>query len=470
MRTAALLALVLLLGWIRAQPDDTPRMEDVLDGRRGALVTISGTVLGDPLPVHGIRNTPCRFPLRVELVALDGDKTQSVVGRIEVLWFGRLGYGSSPAYGERWDLEGRLRAAGNTDRSDQLCLVSGKRQSERVSRGAMAAIVQSCLALRNGAARTLRQGVEDYPDAVGMVQALLLGCRSEVSKEAHGLFVRTGTLHIFAISGLHVGIVVGLVIFMLAVMSIPRRWWVFIVAPLLIAYALVTGMKPSAIRACIMAIVFLSAAALHRKADGFAALAFAAILLLLFSPGMLMDASFVLSFSVVTGILLLYPLLEKALRPLWEPDPFAVEREAWAVRVMRGFGRRAAALLSVSVAAWLVSAPLIAVYFGRVAPVGLLANVFVVPMAFLIVLSGSLSIVLGLFITMGADLFNHASLALSQFLMAGLRVLALIPGGCVKVGSVPLWAPVLWYGLLAMVVLYLHAVSGGTQSGQRELH
>jgi competence protein ComEC len=260
-------------------------------------------------------------------------------------------------------------------------------------------------------------------------------------------------------------------IFMLAVMSVPRRWWVFIVAPLLIGYTLMTGMKPSAIRACIMAIVFLSAAALNRRADSLSALAFAALLLLSFSPGILTEASFVLSFSVVAGIILMFPFFERVLRPLWEPDPFLLEREGWLRRATRGAGKRMAALAAVSVAAWLVSAPLIASYFGRVAPVALIANVFVVPMAFLVVLSGSLSIVLGLFFAIGADIFNHASLSLTRILMAGLRALAVIPGGCVKMGTIPWWAPMLWYGLLGVVLLHLYGRhTDRTELEGRELH
>jgi ComEC/Rec2-related protein len=456
-RNVALLLLVAVLGWMRVQPDPRPVVDAVLSGCESGTVEITGAVTGDPLPDRDVQGSAYRFPLEVEKVALDGHDRVEAKGRVEVLWFGSLTYGTSPAYGERWTIEGTVRAKRRSSRQGRFLLVSSNRKSNRVSRGAMAALVQFCLELRHGAAETLRLGVEAHPESVGMVQALLLGCRSELSAEAHRLFVRTGTLHIFAISGLHVGIVVGLIIFSLAAMSVPRRWWVLVVAPLLIAYTMMTGMKPSAIRACIMAIVFLSAAAIHRRADSFSALAFAAIALLAFSPEILANASFVLSFSVVAGILLLFPFLDRLLRPLWEPDPFQVERDGKAVKLVRGIGKRTAALAAVSVSAWLVSAPLIAGYFGRMAPVALIANVFVVPMAFLVVLSGSLSILLGLFLAVGADVFNHASLALTRFLLSGLKLLAWIPGGCFKVGDVSWWLPVAWYVVLGVLLLYLHA-------------
>ncbi|MBL7076318.1 MAG: ComEC/Rec2 family competence protein [Kiritimatiellae bacterium] len=457
LRNVALLTVVLLLGWMRVQPDLRPEFGTILSDPREQAVEVTGTVTGDPLPDRDVKGAAYRFPLSVEGVDTGDGIRQAAKGQIDVLWFGSLGYGVSPAYGERWRVKGDVRLRRRFSRTGRYLLVSSNRKSERLTRGAMALLVQYCLGLRHGAAETLRVGIEDYPASVGMVQALLLGCRSELSAQAHRLFVQTGTLHIFAISGLHVGIVVGLIIFMLAVMSVPRRWWLFIVAPLLIAYTLMTGMKPSAIRACIMAIVFLGAAALHRRADSFSALAFAALLLLVFSPGILTQASFVLSFSVVAGIILLYPHIDRLLRPLWAPDPFQIEPEKRGVRMVRSVGKRAAALAAVSVSAWLISAPLIACYFGRIAPVALIANILVVPMAFLIVLAGSLSIVLGLFLAFAADIFNHASLALTHILLTGLKTVALIPGGCVKVGDVPLWVPVLWYASIGVSLLYVYA-------------
>jgi ComEC/Rec2-related protein len=456
LRSGALLLLVLLLGWIRVESNPLPGVDSVVTQKLSDPVEITGIVAEDPLPERNHRGAAYRFPLRVGSVSVDGTAPVPVQGQIEVLWFGSLAYGISPAYGERWSIEGPLRAKRRFGRNGRYLMVSSNRKSQRLSRGVMAAVVQFCLGLRHGAAETLRVGIEDYPESVGMVQALLLGYRSELSAEAHRLFVQTGTLHIFAISGLHVGIVVGLIVFVLAAMSVPRQCWVFVVAPLLIAYTLMTGMKPSAIRACIMAIVFLAAAALHRRADSLSALAFAALLLLSTSPTMLTSPSFVLSFSVVAGIILLFSHIDRLVRPIWAPDPLIVEREKKSTRLLRGIGKHVAALAAVSVSAWLISAPLIACYFGRVAPVALIANIFVVPMAFLVVLSGSLAIVLGFFVSITADIFNHATLALTHGLMAGLRALAWIPGGCLKVGPVPLWIPALWYGSIALLLLYAH--------------
>jgi len=91
------------------------------------------------------------------------------------------------------------------------------------------------------------------------------------------------------------------------------------------------------------------------------------------------------------------------------------------------------------------------------APVALLANVWVVPMAFLIVLAGALSIVTGSVAAFGADIFNHAALTLTHVMLAGLELLVKIPGGFFEVPHVPLWIVGCWYGGLGLALLYLYA-------------
>lgn len=454
--TPFLLAVVLLVGWLRVAPESRPGLASCFPDGSADDVVVTGVVRGDPLPDRDIRGQAWRFPLEVARVGAQGRTGEAVAGRVDVLWFGRLGYGASPAYGERWQLDGPLRARRWGGRQSAYLLVSSYRESRRLSRGFMARLVQICLYVRHRAAETLRIGVHDYPDSVGIVHAMLLGYRSELARDVHDLFVRTGTLHVFAISGLHVGIVVGVVVFALTVAGIPRQRWLYVVTPLLIAYTLMTGMKPSAMRASIMAVVFLGATALNRRADSISALAFASLLLLALAPEMMTALSFVLSFAVVGGILLLFPFVDRWLRPLWARDPFIIEPESRRMRLLRGAGRYVAALVGVSVSAWLVSAPLIATCFGRIAPVALLANVFVVPMAFLIVLAGALSIVAGFFVSHAADLFNHANVALTHVMLMGLKGLALVPGGSHRVGEVGWYVPAVWYALLMVGLLYLH--------------
>jgi competence protein ComEC len=347
--------------------------------------------------------------------------------------------------------------------------VSGLRSSECLQRGSPHSPGATCLAGRRAAARILALGIEDSPRTVGLLRALLLGYRSDLTPGDRDLFAVTGTLHIFAISGLHVGIVCLLLMRLLSALGVPRTLWAAWIAPALAVYTFATGAKPSAVRACIMAVLFVSAPLLGRRPDSLSAVAAAALLILGVYPKQLQQAGFVLSFVVVTGLILLVPVAVRCLElavaeagvrfgrgtrsvmPLfWEPDPArdrsAPNRLAW----LQGAVRYLASLVALSCSAWLVSAPLTAYYFGRFTPIAIVGNVLVVPLAFLIVLGGCLSLLLGSVLGVCAAIFNHANLALATVLVQALRLMSRVPGGAIDVPRPSPWAVGLWYALLAV--------------------
>jgi hypothetical protein len=108
-------------------------------------------------------------------------------------------------------------------------------------------------------------------------------------------------------------------------------------------------------------------------------------------------------------------------------------------------------LVVLSVSAWLVSAPLSAYFFGRFTPVPLVSNVVAIPLAFLSVLAGCLSILTGQAVPVLADIFNHANLALVELLTLLTDCLSRIPGGSTHVGPVPAWTIWSWFALLGLV-------------------
>ena len=96
--------------------------------------------------------------------------------------------------------------------------------------------------LREAAAQTLSNGIGKHPGQLAVYKALLLGYRKAIPPEIHQRFKRTGTLHIFAISGLHVGIVGLLITVVLKTIGIPRDRWGLLLLPLLLGYVMDTGM------------------------------------------------------------------------------------------------------------------------------------------------------------------------------------------------------------------------------------
>jgi len=106
-----------------------------------------------------------------------------------------------------------------------------------------------------------------------------------------------------------------------------------------------------------------------------------------------------------------------------------------------------------STAAWLVSAPLIARWFNIVAPVGLLANLLVIPAAALVLLAGCLSIIFGLFFPLLGEIFNFANLVLVSALISFTGLIARIPYSHFFVQSPPLWSIAIWFGTLCAWIL-----------------
>lgn len=272
-----------------------------------------------------------------------------------------------------------------------------------------------------------------------------------------------------------------LITVVLKAFRVCRVYWVLFLGPLLIAYTLATGARASAVRACIMAIIYFLAPLLGRKADVFSTLALAALIILVAVPAQLFDVGFIFSFVVVTGIIVLYPIFESMspLEKLARQDRFIprgiemdgrdLDELTWRERigvffrtkvikhVWRPFLKYVSSLVSVSCSAWLVSAPLTAYFFGRFAPVALLGNLIVIPLAFLIILTGCLSIVLGSCIALFADIFNHANLALVSILVWATKFMASVPFGSIQVSNQPLWLILTWYVLLAGAALLLRS-------------
>ena len=288
---------------------------------------------------------------------------------------------------------------------------------------------------REKAAQRLEAGMDDRPVQTAILKALVLGYRKDIPVDTMDVFRRTGSLHIFAISGLHVGIVGLLLVIVLKSVGIPRDWFGVCLLPLLFMYVAATGMKASALRAMLMAGVFLLAPLFRRKPDIPNSVAFAAILLLMLNPKELQSAGFVFSFGVVVFIVMIFAAVPKH----WLQG-------GW----LRSYG---VSLVITSLAASLASLPMTAFYFGRFSPIALLGNLAVVPLTFCIVLAGWLSVL----IPAASSVFNHAALVFIDLMLHSVVWLDQLPGSSFVVDRPPLLAVGLWY--VSLIYLFVHASS-----------
>jgi len=289
-----------------------------------------------------------------------------------------------------------------------------------------------------------REGIEAFIDANtsppgrGMLKALLIGERGEIPNEVREAFIAAGAVHILAISGLHLGIIVTLIFFSTKGMlklseRVLLRYDIRKVAalatfPPLLAYILITGFPISTIRAGIMASCFLASILIDRYRNPLNTLAFAAFIILLASPTALWDPSFQLSFSSVLGIIVLTPPLYRLLYP---QDPLTLLTPQKGSKFKRGI----ALSFIASFAAIVVTSPIVAFHFHRVSTMGLASNAVIIPIVGLGVLPlGLLSLPLIPLFPSGSALLAQTAAALAH---GGIRAMEMISSLPFAVGYLP---------------------------------
>jgi competence protein ComEC len=263
-----------------------------------------------------------------------------------------------------------------------------------------------------------------------LAQGIILGIRGNIPQSVKDDFIRSGTAHLLAISGLHLAIVVGILL-SLGIWLFGRRHYLYVWLALggIWLYALITGMNPPVVRAAIMASLFLAAEFFGRQRSGIVALTFAAAIMVGVSPQVLQDASFQMSFAAMAGLIFIFPLLQP--------------RGRRVVSVVLGEGGKGVSAanfvadsFSVSVAALLAVWPLVAYYFGIVSFAAPFATFCALPALLGIILIGVFAAVLGIiFLPLGYALGWLAWLFLSYLLLVA-DIFATIPLSFIEVSRI----------------------------------
>ena len=192
-----------------------------------------------------------------------------------------------------------------------------------------------------------------------IMKGLLLGGR-EVGEETRQRFSAAGISHLLAVSGLHVGIVCGVLVWLLKKLGLTARERLIIACALVYFFSFMVGLTPSVVRASVMMGVLMLAAAVNRKQDMLTSLSLAAFLMTALKPYVVYSVSFQLSFLACLGIALFYPMFN---------------------RVFGFAGKHLSAAVSITLASQVLVVPLLIRYFGSFAPVSVLANLLAVPLA-----------------------------------------------------------------------------------------
>ncbi|GAB4272130.1 MAG: hypothetical protein Tsb0018_04200 [Opitutales bacterium] len=290
----------------------------------------------------------------------------------------------------------------------------------------------------------------------GIYTAMLLGKKGTLDPSMKEAFVQSGTFHIFAISGLHIGVIAGALFFVLRWLRLSSISGALLGLGILLAYVIITGASASAMRAYLMASFLWGAHIALRRPAPFAALVASALIALLMSPAQLWEPGFQLSYSVVTGILLYGLPLSKALKTKLNRLTYLVPKSSISQgrKALTWAFDRSLESAAITWSATLYSLPLIVAYFHIISPGGIFLNLILVPLASLTIVLGFFSIFFGLFflgwISAGLNILASGlitclqGLALGTMKLHGLFWEATLRG--------PAWA---WIGLGSLILIIL---------------
>ncbi len=278
-------------------------------------------------------------------------------------------------------------------------------------------------------------------EAAGLLRGLLLADRSGIDYETKTEFVNSGVIHILAVSGLHVGYIILIFLFVFGRFNIFIKSILAIVG--LIAFLLITGMPASVFRAVTMAVVITFAYITNRSSNIFNSLAIAAFILLAVNPEELFSAGFQLSFSAVLSIAVIYPILQKYI---------------YSLKINSKLLNFILLFMGVSLSAQIGTLPLTMIYFGKLSLVSLITNLIVIPLAGVIVGIGIFTLVLSIFITPLAIYFASTN----EFIIFLLFKIISFTGGSlysfIHIRDFSIYDAIIFYAALILIMIGLKKI------------
>lgn len=271
------------------------------------------------------------------------------------------------------------------------------------------------------------------PPEAAVLNGVVFGTQGMIDRQTREAFNETGIVHILSVSGLHVGLLLAGLIALFSLLKISPGLTAPLATPVLIFYAIMTGINPAVLRATLMALLFLWAHHLGRDQDWPTTLALAALVILLWNPLQIYHPGFQLSFSATWGLLYLGPLLARFFMGLFDGIPPTIARAA-------------AQGIAIPLAAQLATIPLVAWYYNLISPVSIPANLLAAPLVGLILALGLLAAGLGVIWLPLAGLVNASTVIVMDMFLGLVGFLQELPGAVVYLATPPVLLAVAWYG------------------------
>ncbi len=277
----------------------------------------------------------------------------------------------------------------------------------------------------------------------GFLKAILIGDRASLDSAINDDFVKTGTVHILAISGLNVVLIAGIFLTFLGIFRIPKRASLVLTLAFLVLYSFTAGSSPPIIRATIAFSIFVIGYLICRDSDALNSLSIAALLILLWNPKELFDPSFQLSFISILSIIIFNPEMDRLL---------GIKKE----RISSATGKIKQYILksvSVSIAAWLGTWPLIASYFNIISPISIIANLVVIPIIFIVTAASFLFFITALIPNLFTLLFTQSISLIEDLLFSLNRYFATLQFSHFRIGTPPIGYSIIYYAFISLTLI-----------------
>lgn len=313
--------------------------------------------------------------------------------------------------------------------------------------------------LRRAAQQALHHAVD--PQYRGIAAALLLGSRSEIPAETEEVFIGTGTMHLLAISGLHIGILCLLLVRLGHWLFIPWNRCLLLIAGFCITYAFITDLRPSVVRATVFVILFTLSQLTLRQVTLPTVISQTATLMLVWQPHLVFDTGAWLSFLSVLSL----AWADRGALPDHQRDTLSMPSSRQPVPLtprehLQQTARRMRQWLAARYRPmlWILAAtiPLTAWEFHVVSPIGLVINVLLIAWTVLTLWLGFAALVLGILLPFVPNLPGIGF----SWMLAGLthtvEQSASVGIGHVYLPNLPSWFLPAWYVLLLSAVAASH--------------
>ncbi|MHC4324364.1 MAG: ComEC/Rec2 family competence protein, partial [Planctomycetota bacterium] len=294
--------------------------------------------------------------------------------------------------------------------------------------------------LRQAATSALVGDMMQGQTSRGVLQALLLGYRKDIDSDTYRAFRKTGLLHFISLSGMHLGILVGIIWWASKIAGMMKPTRAAICAISVGIFLLVVPPRAPTIRASIICWVFCASILFRRRSNPINSLSLAAIILLLIRPTQLFEAGWQLSFACVLGLLLFcerihFFLYEKITGLRWRKGG---PKTIVSYRMTPGPGPYLLRLLSAGLAAWLGGAGILLYHFYTINPLAGIWTVLVFPLVSAILTLGFLKMILFFLLPTLSSVSGIAVTFLTDALIWVVKLIAQLDISQILIGRVPL--------------------------------